>query len=140
MVVLLFLIIVGSKIHPLIFLGGLFIYIIIILTISITIFFSTFTSPILSGLFAATLYLIGNSLEELKILLTKSTISSGAKLLINIFYFALPNFSNLNIKNQVVHNVPLPEGYLLYSILYAIAYILLMLFLATLIFERKEFY
>ena len=139
-VVILFLFIVGARVYPIILLGGLFIYLIIILTISITIFFSTFSSPILSGLFAATIYFIGNSLGELEVLISRISLSSGERLLIDFFYIILPNFSNLNIKNQVVHNTALPGGYALFSILYAVAYMLFMLLLATLIFEKKEFY
>ncbi len=139
-VVILFLFIVGARVYPIILLGGLFIYLIIILTISITIFFSTFSSPILSGLFAATIYFIGNSLGELEVLISRISLSSGERLLIDFFYIILPNFSNLNIKNQVVHNTALPGGYALFSILYAVAYMLFMLLLATLIFEKKELY
>ncbi len=139
--VVIFIVIVKGKITSLLFVGAFFIFMEISLTIAISIFFSTFSSPILSGLFTTTLYLIGNSLEELKSLLTMKMASSPVlKFTILFFYNILPNFHNLNIKNEVVHNLTLPEGYVINSIFYAVAYILFLLTISTLIFEKKEFY
>ncbi len=140
-VVILFLIVVRGNIHPILFAGAFYIYLTILLTIAISLFFSTFSSPILSGLFTATFYFLGQSLEEIRALFTMKLFhSSLIKGIINSVYYLLPNFGNLNIKNAVVHNVQLPEGYILNSIIYATAYILFMLAIATILFERKQFY
>ncbi len=141
LIVAIFLVLVKGKLTLLFFIGAFYLYMTILLTIALSIFFSTFTSPILSGLFTATFYIIGESLEELRVLLTtKLAHTSFAKLIVQITYDILPNFGNLNIKNEVVHNVALPQGYIINSSLYAIAYVLFLLTISTLIFERKQFY
>lgn len=140
-IVAIFLLFVKGKISLIFFVGAFYIYLTILLTIALSIFFSTFTSPILSGLFTVTFYLIGESLEELRVLLTtKLAHSPCSRTLVQIIYDILPNFGNLNIKNEVVHNLHLPEGYIMNSTFYAIAYILFLLTISTLIFERKQFY
>ncbi len=140
-IVSIFLVIVKGSPNLLFLAGGLYILLTILMTISLSIFFSTFSSPLLSGFFTAIFYFVGESLEEIRVLFTMKLINSQfAKGVINFVYYLLPNFGNLNIKNAVVHNVPLPEGYILNSIAYALGYILFLLTLSTLLFEKKEFY
>jgi ABC-type transport system involved in multi-copper enzyme maturation permease subunit len=54
-------------------------------------------------------------------------------------YYLLPNFRNFNIKEQVVHSLAVPDDFIIFSVLYAAIYISLLLVVATLVFERRDF-
>lgn len=139
-ILFLFIIIAGGKI-PLSYITASFlIYCELMIIVSVSIFFSTFSSPILSGFLAFTIYFIGQSIEYLKDIINETELSSVNKYIIDFFYYLLPNLHNLNIKNEVVNGVTLPASYISNSIIYAVAYILFMILTSTIIFERKQFY
>jgi Cu-processing system permease protein len=54
-------------------------------------------------------------------------------------YYILPNLAQLDVKAEVVHAIPVPAGYLLLNTGYALAYISVLLGLATAIFVRRDF-
>ena len=60
-------------------------------------------------------------------------------LLARVLYYVLPNLSRLDVKTQVVHALPVPAGYMLWSAAYALAYVAALLALATAIFMRRDF-
>lgn len=105
---------------------------------SIAIFFSTFSTPITSAVFTFALYFIGHLTNDLKALgaISKSPVAS---LFSDVFYYLLPNLANFNIKAQVVHNALIDYRVLLLTILYAIVYTSLVLFVSCLLFRKKDF-
>jgi hypothetical protein len=58
--------------------------------------------------------------------------------LINFLYYALPNFSNFDLKARVVYGDPVSGADLLWLTGYGLAYAGLALSAAMLVFERKE--
>jgi hypothetical protein len=54
-------------------------------------------------------------------------------------YVFLPDLENFNFKTEVVHNLPIPPGIFLYSLLYGLFYTAFILILAILIFRRRDF-
>jgi ABC-type transport system involved in multi-copper enzyme maturation permease subunit len=54
-------------------------------------------------------------------------------------YYLLPNLAPLDIKNEVVHAVPVPAGYLMLNTAYALVYIVILVSSATFIFMRRDF-
>ncbi len=105
---------------------------------AIAILFSTFSTPITSSIFTFAIYVMGHLTRDLKVFakLSKSPIN---ELFANIIYYVLPNFSNFNIKSAVVHNLIIETNAMLLTILYAIFYSALMLFIASQILARKDF-
>jgi hypothetical protein len=51
----------------------------------------------------------------------------------------VPAFSAFDVKAQVVHGVTLPAGFLAWTTLYALVYVLALLTGAVTIFSRREF-
>ena len=105
---------------------------------AISLLFSSFTTPILSFIFTVSLYLIGHvmwTFNEFKALLK----APAWRLLIQALYYLLPNLDKFNIKNEVVLGTALNPWTLLFSVLYALAYIAALLALTMLIFRRREF-
>ena len=114
------------------------IYLELSLVTSVAILFSCFSTPILSSIFSLSFYLIGHLSWGLKTIIQK--IEPGAqKLLVQGLYFLLPDLEKFNIKTEVVHYLPLPSQFFLYSILYGIFYTLFVLTLAYLIFRKRDF-
>jgi ABC-type transport system involved in multi-copper enzyme maturation permease subunit len=105
---------------------------------AIAILLSTFTTPITSAIFAFALYFIGHLTGDLKALAAMSK-SVQVKFVCNALYYLLPNLSNFDIKNQVVHNVIIEPNVIFFAIGYAIVYSAVIIFIASLIFQRKDF-
>jgi hypothetical protein len=51
----------------------------------------------------------------------------------------VPAFSAFDVKAQVVHGVPLPPGFVSYTVLYAICYVCALLAASVTLFSRREF-
>jgi ABC-type transport system involved in multi-copper enzyme maturation permease subunit len=107
------------------------------LILAVALFFSTFASPFLSGLFTLSLFIVGHSSSDLKVLVENSD-NVVLKGVCNILYYALPNFENLNFKARVVHHLPISLNEIGFSLLYASVFISLILILAILIFQHRD--
>jgi len=110
----------------------------LLVIVAISLLFSSFTTPILSFIFTVSLYLIGHvmwTFNEFKALLRVP----AWKALIQVLYYLLPNLDKFNIKNEVVLGTALNPWTMLFSILYALAYIAALLALTVLIFRKREF-
>jgi ABC-type transport system involved in multi-copper enzyme maturation permease subunit len=100
--------------------------------------FSSFSTPILSGLFTFSLYIIGHLTPDL-LELGRRSQSQSLQWITEILYYILPNLEFFNIKGQAVHHVPLTEGYLSLAFLYGSFYILLILLLSIAVFQGRDF-
>ena len=105
--------------------------------IVIAIFFSLFTSPILSVLFTSSLFLIGHSQAILKVIILKSPVVL-AKFL-SIFYYVLPNLEKFNIRNDVIYKLAPEWKNFLFVLLYASLYTALIFSISRILFKKKEF-
>jgi ABC-type transport system involved in multi-copper enzyme maturation permease subunit len=101
-------------------------------------FFSSLTNPILAALWTFAAYVTGHLSWSLRLLKEKLPEGPG-QLLCDVVYWLLPNLQRLNLKAEVVHGVELPSGYLLTALVYGLAYTAIILGLACVAFERKEF-
>jgi ABC-type transport system involved in multi-copper enzyme maturation permease subunit len=110
----------------------------LLVIVAISLFFSSFTTPILSFIFTVSLYLIGHimwTFNEFKMILR----NPFWKYLTQGLYYLLPNLDKFNIKNEVVLNTALNPWTIFFSVLYALAYILALLALTILIFRKRDF-
>jgi ABC-type transport system involved in multi-copper enzyme maturation permease subunit len=109
----------------------------LILLLAVAIFFSTFTTPFLSGLFTLSIFIIGNISPDLKMIADK-TENVVLQKICNFTYYGLPNLENLNFKSQVVHSLPINNNEIFLALLYGSCYTVLILTLAILIFEKQD--
>lgn len=107
------------------------------LILAVALFFSTFTTPFLSGLFTLGIFIIGNVSTDLK-MLADNTENIVLQKICNFIYYALPNLENLNFKSQVVHSLPISNSSIAMALLYGGCYTLLVLVLAVLVFEKQD--
>jgi ABC-type transport system involved in multi-copper enzyme maturation permease subunit len=115
-----------------------YIYLELILVTAVAVLFSSFSTPILSSLFALAFYLIGHLSWGLELILKKMAPGAG-RTLVRALYTVLPDLENFNFKTEVVHGLAIPPSIYLSSALYGLCYTAFILALAVLIFRRRDF-
>jgi len=105
---------------------------------AVAVLFSTFSTPITGAVFTFAVYFVGNLTRDLKLLAAMSP-SVVVKVVSQFLYYVLPNFSNFNIRAEVVYGAALDPDALLLSGLYALVYTATLLLISAAIFNRKEF-
>jgi len=103
---------------------------------SVALLFSSFSSPLLSAVFAFSLFVIGSFAEDLRGFAAMAQgftrwIATGAAYLV-------PNFSALNVISAVAHEQHVSAQLILQNSLYALFYTAMALCGAVLIFERRN--
>jgi ABC-type transport system involved in multi-copper enzyme maturation permease subunit len=105
---------------------------------AIALFFSTFSSPMLSAAFTLGLFVVGRFSPDLRHI-NDVVESPAAGLLARTLYWILPNLAAFDVRAQVVHGLPVTAGYLALTAAYALCYIAAVLVAATLVFSRRDF-
>lgn len=127
----------GSAPTPLLFSALLCILAEILLVAALAVFFASFTSPYLSGLFTLGIFVIGRSLEALGALADRVDAAVVHGFLKGLF-FILPDFAGFNLGNRVVHEIPIDLSAVGWLWIYAIGYIGVLLFFGSWIFTRRD--
>ncbi len=108
------------------------------LVTALALFFSTFSTPLLSAVLTLGLYIVGHFNADLRNF--ESVVESrSAAWLARALYHFLPDLSAFDVKTQVVHGLEVPAGYLALTTGYGVLYIALLLAAAILIFSRRDF-
>jgi len=103
---------------------------------ALALLFSSFSSPLLSAVFAFSLFIIGTFAEDLRGFagLTHGVtrwLATGAAYLV-------PNFSALNVISSVAHQQPVSGQLIVYNTAYALIYAAMAMSGAVLIFEHRD--
>jgi len=114
------------------------IFIELMLVTALALFFSTFSTPMLSAVLTFGLYVAGHFNSDLKNF-DKVVNSQVAIWLSRGMYHVLPDLSAFDVKTEVVHGLPVPVGYLASTTAYGLAYVTALLLVATFIFSRRDF-
>lgn len=110
----------------------------LMLVTAIALFFSTFSSPLLSAALTLGVYIAGRFNADLKNF--DQIVDSQATIwMARAAYHLLPDFSAFDVKTQVVHGLAVPAGYIAATAAYGALYIGALLVAATLIFSRRDF-
>jgi ABC-type transport system involved in multi-copper enzyme maturation permease subunit len=110
----------------------------LMLVTSIAVFFSTFSTPMLSAAFTFALYIVGHFSSDLRNF-QDVVDSPGAASLARGLYWVLPNLSPFDVKADVVHGIPVAARYIGLTIAYAVLYIAMLLVISSFIFSRRDF-
>ena len=110
----------------------------LMLVTAIAIFFSTFSTPILSAALTFGLFVVGHFSADLRNF-QDAVESPAAGRVAAVLYWVLPNLAQFDVKAQVVHGQPVPAGYVVLAIAYAAAYIGLLLTISVIVFSRRDF-
>jgi ABC-type transport system involved in multi-copper enzyme maturation permease subunit len=103
---------------------------------ALALLFSSFSSPLLSAVFAFSLFVVGSFAEDLR---GFAGMSHGlARWLATGAAYLLPNFSALNVITSVAHEQPVSGQLIISNTAYALIYAIMALCGAVLIFERRD--
>ena len=103
---------------------------------ALALFFSSFSTPLMSAVFTFALFVIGSLAEDLRGF-ARITHGLGGGLATGVAYL-VPNFSALNVISQVAHGDPVPGRLILYNTAYALLYSAMAISGAVLIFQRRN--
>jgi ABC-type transport system involved in multi-copper enzyme maturation permease subunit len=103
---------------------------------ALALLFSSFSSPLLSAVFAFSLFVIGTFAEDLR---GFAAMAHGlSRWLATGAAYLVPNFAALNIVSSVAHEQPVAGHLIFYNTAYALAYAAMALSGAVLIFEYRD--
>lgn len=103
---------------------------------SLALLFSSFSSPLLSAVFAFALFVIGSFAEDLR---GFAAMTHGiGRWLATAAAYLVPNLSALNVINSVAHAQPVSQQLIAANTAYALLYTAMALCGAVLIFERRN--
>jgi ABC-type transport system involved in multi-copper enzyme maturation permease subunit len=114
------------------------IFVELMLVTALALFFSTFSTPLLSAVLTLGLYIVGHFNADLRNF-ERVVESRSTAWLARALYHFLPDLSAFDVKTQVVHGLYVPTGYLALTAGYGVLYIALLLAAAILIFSRRDF-
>jgi len=108
------------------------------LVTAVALFFSTFSSPLLSALLTLGLWVAGhfnNDLRQFENVMDAPAAAWVARGL----YYVLPNLAPFDVKAEVVYGMPVAASHVGFTLVYAVVYISLLLTAAMAIFRRRDF-
>ena len=110
----------------------------LMLVTAIALFFSTFSTPILSAAFTFGLFVVGHFSSDLRNF-QDVVASPAAARIARALYWVLPNLAQFDVKDNVVHGVPVPIAYVATTTAYGVLYIAMLLVVSMFIFSRRDF-
>ncbi len=110
----------------------------LMLVTAVALFFSTFSTPLLSAALTFGVYVAGHFNTELRNF-DQVVQSRPAAWLARTLYHLLPDLSAFDVKTQAVHGLPVGSGYVVWTAAYGFAYIAALLFASMVVFSRRDF-
>src|SRR5204863_34109 len=105
---------------------------------AMAIFFSSFSTPILSGIFTLSAYVLGHLSWSFLLLRDRIGRGFGASVCEGL-YRIIPNLERFNVKAEVVHDLALPASRVGRGAVYGLGWTALILVAAALVFTRRDF-
>ncbi len=113
-------------------------YLEFIVIIGIALVFSSFTTPVMSVLFTFFLFAIGRFSSDIR-LLAEQVKNPVVGFLTEVIYRVIPNLEKFDVRREAVYGGSVSAELILYTTAYTILYILALLVLSIIIFEKREF-
>jgi len=108
------------------------------LVTAIAMFFSSFTTPYLAGMFTVAIWVTGHLLADLRAFGHHSEVA-WFEALCEALYWTLPNFDRLDFKNLAAAGQAVPVAQAGLAVAYASLYAGALLLAASLLFRRRDF-
>ena len=105
---------------------------------SVVVLFSTFTTPILTSFFSLCIFVAGSLSGDLRSFAERFG-GAAVKRIMEVLFVALPNLKVFNLRHEAVHDLGYDATDLGLATLYAVVYCGAVLYIAYLIFKRREF-
>jgi ABC-type transport system involved in multi-copper enzyme maturation permease subunit len=108
------------------------------LLVAIATFFSAFTTPMLASFFTGGFYVVGHLTRDLKQLGSQADVESVKQVSL-LLYRALPDLESFNLTIQALHGLPVAPAEVWWPLAYGALYVMVVLVLASVVFQRKDF-
>lgn len=132
---------------PIFLLAGFFILVKLAVVSAIVVLFTTLTtSSFITLIFSVCAYIVGQTIEDVVFYLKSGfsseeiQISETLRLTIEIFSYILPNLSAFDFQTAAAHGLSITTGQFFFSLGYGFSYIVIILMIASLAFQRREFH
>ncbi len=100
--------------------------------------FSTFAAPTTATAYTLCVYLIGHFADDLK-LFGEAAEPGAFRTMTEVLYRVVPNLETFNLRTEAVHGVAVPASELAWSAAYGLGYTAVVLAIAMMVFERRDF-
>jgi ABC-type transport system involved in multi-copper enzyme maturation permease subunit len=110
----------------------------LVVVVAVATFFSGFTSPMLSALFAGGLWIVGNLTRDLREIGAASPLA-GVREATRWAHRLLPDLASFNLSIEAVHGLSVTASDVWLPLAYGLAYTVVVLVGAVAIFERRDF-
>jgi len=105
---------------------------------ALALFFSTFSSPLLSTLLTLGLWTAGHFNDDLRQFNQVVDVPVAAWIA-KVLYYVLPNLAPFDVKAEIVYGMPVSATHVAFTLAYAALYIAILLLGAIAIFRRRDF-
>jgi ABC-type transport system involved in multi-copper enzyme maturation permease subunit len=99
--------------------------------------FAVLTRPILGSLMTLAIFIVGHMSADLW-LLTRQLPGALTRTAVTVVYYLLPNLERFAFRTEVVHDLPISGAAVVWAVIYAGAFVAVVLFLANLRFHGKD--
>ena len=99
--------------------------------------FAVLTRPILGSLMTLAMFVVGHMSSDLW-LLTRQLPGTFTRAVVAVVYYLVPNLERFNFRTEVVHDLPIQPATVGWAVVYASAFVAVLLFLAALRFRTKD--
>ncbi len=113
-------------------------YLELLIIAAISVMFSSLTSPIASTVYTISLFVIGHASNSFLYLIANTDSAVLANTL-KVVHYVIPNFEKFNIRNSAIVGLGISGDQVMFTILYAITYIVLALAIANFLLKKQEF-
>lgn len=110
----------------------------LMLIVAVATLFSSFTTPMLASFFTVGIWFVGHLTRDLRALGGQGD-DEGVGSIFAVLYRVLPDLESFNVTLQATHGLPIPSAEIWWPVLYGLAYSGFVLFLAAILFERRDF-
>jgi ABC-type transport system involved in multi-copper enzyme maturation permease subunit len=107
------------------------------LVTALALFFSCFSSPMLSTLYTLGIYITGVFANDIRTI-GDFTRNSALLAVTRTLYYLVPNFHNFNVISTVAHGGAIPFSVVWQNTLYAVLYVVVLLLAASAVFSRRN--
>lgn len=99
--------------------------------------FAVVTRPILGSLMTLAVFVVGHTSEDLW-MLTRQLPGELTRAVIAVVYYLTPNLQRFNFRTEIVHGLPIAPAAIGLAVVYALAFTVVALVLASLRFRNKD--
>jgi ABC-type transport system involved in multi-copper enzyme maturation permease subunit len=127
----------GGVLESLIYWALYFSFLESITVLIFAVLFSLITNTTLSVVYTVGIFIVGHALNE-----TSKTfflkISATTKIIVDFSYYIIPNFYRLNLKDLLLYQQSVPLNYLIFTQLYIYCYLVGLLAVVVVVFNKKN--